>query len=153
MTEAQPAFNSHAMVAMDTFRNTCLLDNNKDSLTTSTTIADHIENQLSQMDSSYTLNSANASTAINTTTSSDSPLNSFMNNHTSSQDLIDKSNVNQVEHVLEWSPNTRYCRLNTLLGKGAFKVVHKAMDREEGYEVAWNVLHVSFIKQKIVMLF
>ncbi|KAI7904326.1 kinase-like domain-containing protein [Cokeromyces recurvatus] len=51
--------------------------------------------------------------------------------------------MNHVEHVLEWSPNKRYCRLNTLLGKGAFKVVHKAMDSEEGYEVAWNVIHIG----------
>ncbi|OAD79736.1 hypothetical protein PHYBLDRAFT_14390 [Phycomyces blakesleeanus NRRL 1555(-)] len=46
------------------------------------------------------------------------------------------------EHVVAVSPNLRYGRLNTLLGKGAFKVVHKAIDREEGYEVAWNVLQV-----------
>jgi WNK lysine deficient protein kinase len=142
MTVDQPGFDSHAMAAMDAFRSTFLLDNNKDPVTTSTTtIADHIDYQLSQMDSSYTLNSAN--TATTTTTTSGSPISSFMNNLTSSQDLIDRSNVNQAEHVLEWSPNKRYCRLNTLLGKGAFKVVHKAMDREEGYEVAWNVLHVS----------
>eukprot|EP00842_Homolaphlyctis_polyrhiza_P001660 jgi/Hompol1/2495/HPOL_002930-RA len=28
--------------------------------------------------------------------------------------------------------------LNQILGKGAYKVVFKAIDREEGYEVAWN---------------
>ncbi|KAI9028292.1 kinase-like domain-containing protein [Phycomyces nitens] len=47
------------------------------------------------------------------------------------------------EHVVAVSPNLRYGRLNTLLGKGAFKVVHKAIDREEGYEVAWNVLQIG----------
>ncbi|KAI8051386.1 kinase-like domain-containing protein [Gilbertella persicaria] len=74
----------------------------------------------------------------------------FINNHTSNQDLIDRSNQNSVERVLEWSPNKRYCRLNTLLGKGAFKVVHKAMDLEEGYEVAWNVLHIGHDNNKDV---
>ncbi|KAI7860537.1 kinase-like domain-containing protein [Circinella umbellata] len=34
----------------------------------------------------------------------------------------------------------RYLRLNTLLGKGAYKVVYKAIDRQEGYEVAWNAM-------------
>lgn len=58
-------------------------------------------------------------------------------------ELIDCSNNQVTERVVELSPNTRYGRLNTLLGKGAFKIVHKAIDREEGYEVAWNVLQVK----------
>ncbi|KAG0168728.1 signal transducing kinase of the PAK [Apophysomyces sp. BC1034] len=60
-----------------------------------------------------------------------------------SQDLIDQSNHHTAEQVVALSPNGRYGRLNTLLGKGAFKVVHKAIDREEGYEVAWNVLQIG----------
>ncbi|KAG2231219.1 kinase-like domain-containing protein [Thamnidium elegans] len=44
------------------------------------------------------------------------------------------------ERVIEVSNNGRFAKLNTFLGKGAFKVVYKAIDREEGYEVAWNVL-------------
>lgn len=47
-----------------------------------------------------------------------------------------------VERVMEVSSNGRYAKLNTFLGKGAFKLVYKAIDREEGYEVAWNVLQV-----------
>ncbi|OBZ85124.1 Serine/threonine-protein kinase pkpA [Choanephora cucurbitarum] len=47
------------------------------------------------------------------------------------------------ERVMEVSNNGRYAKLNTFLGKGAFKVVYKAIDREEGYEVAWNVLQVT----------
>lgn len=31
-------------------------------------------------------------------------------------------------------------QLNVILGKGAYKVVYKALDREEGVEVAWNCL-------------
>jgi WNK lysine deficient protein kinase len=47
------------------------------------------------------------------------------------------------ERVIEVSKDARYAKLNTFLGKGAFKVVYKAIDREEGYEVAWNVLQVT----------
>jgi hypothetical protein len=32
--------------------------------------------------------------------------------------------------------------MNQVLGKGAYKVVYKAIDREEGYEVAWNTCQV-----------
>jgi len=42
------------------------------------------------------------------------------------------------EKIIELSPNQRYAKLNIILGKGAYKVVYKALDREEGYEVAWN---------------
>lgn len=128
MTEAaqQLNFEGHAMAGIDTFRNTFLIDSKRDT----TTIADHINYQLSQYNNTVTA-------------PPDSAITTFINNHAANNsDLIDRSNQNQVEHVLEWAPNKRYCRLNTLLGKGAFKVVHKAMDREEGYEVAWNVLHV-----------
>ncbi|KAI8342304.1 kinase-like domain-containing protein [Chlamydoabsidia padenii] len=55
-------------------------------------------------------------------------------------DINDQSTLPDSEKVIEVSPNERYIRLNTLLGKGAYKVVYKAIDREEGYEVAWNVI-------------
>jgi WNK lysine deficient protein kinase len=48
-----------------------------------------------------------------------------------------------VEIVMEYSPDKRYARLNTMLGCGSFKKVFKAMDREEGNEVAWNVIKIS----------
>ncbi|KAI8148281.1 kinase-like domain-containing protein [Fennellomyces sp. T-0311] len=54
-------------------------------------------------------------------------------------EIIDHSKSHDTEKVVEVSPDSgRYLRLNTLLGKGAYKVVYKAIDREEGYEVAWN---------------
>ncbi|KAI9306926.1 kinase-like domain-containing protein [Cunninghamella echinulata] len=56
----------------------------------------------------------------------------------SQNDINDQSDSLDSEKVIEYSPNERYMRLNTLLGKGAYKVVYKAIDREEGYEVAWN---------------
>jgi len=47
------------------------------------------------------------------------------------------------EKIIELSPNKRYAKLNCILGKGAYKVVYKALDREEGYEVAWNGCQTS----------
>lgn len=142
MTETAPFDGGHATItALDTYRNNFLADKQNQIIPTST-IADHINYQLSQY--SNTATTATTSTA----NSGESPITTFINNHTANNnDLIDRSNQNQVERVLEWSPNRRYCRLNTLLGKGAFKVVHKAMDLEEGYEVAWNVLHVMYLYQ------
>lgn len=58
-------------------------------------------------------------------------------------EVIDQSRSHDSEKVVEVSPNERFARLNALLGKGAFKVVYKAIDREEGYEVAWNTIQVS----------
>lgn len=47
------------------------------------------------------------------------------------------------EVAIESSPNNRYKKLNVRLGKGAYKVVYKGIDTEEGIEVAWNVCHVG----------
>ncbi|KAL9538138.1 hypothetical protein MBANPS3_011169 [Mucor bainieri] len=55
-------------------------------------------------------------------------------------EINDQSSSHDAEKVVEVSPNERYVKLNTLLGKGAYKVVYKAIDREEGYEVAWNTM-------------
>jgi hypothetical protein len=35
--------------------------------------------------------------------------------------------------------------MNQVLGKGAYKIVYKAIDREEGYEVAWNTTQVCSV--------
>ncbi|KAF0460272.1 kinase-like protein [Gigaspora margarita] len=51
--------------------------------------------------------------------------------------------ANGRETVIEESPSGRYAKLNTVLGKGAYKVVYKAIDREEGYEVAWNCFQTT----------
>lgn len=37
----------------------------------------------------------------------------------------------------------RYAKMNVLLGKGAYKVVYKGLDLEEGYEVAWNTCQTT----------
>jgi len=47
------------------------------------------------------------------------------------------------ERILEINSTGRYAKLNVLLGKGAYKVVYKGIDREEGYEVAWNTSQTS----------
>lgn len=47
------------------------------------------------------------------------------------------------EKIVEYGgPNNRYGRLNVMLGKGAYKIVWKALDLEEGIEVAWNCSQV-----------
>ncbi|KAJ3325148.1 signal transducing kinase of the PAK [Boothiomyces sp. JEL0866] len=46
-------------------------------------------------------------------------------------DTVDRSDT---DRIVEESPNRRYAKLNQVLGKGAYKIVYKAIDREEGYE-------------------
>ena len=36
-----------------------------------------------------------------------------------------------------------------MLGKGAFKIVWKAVDRDEGYEVAWNTFQVRYFLRRV----
>lgn len=50
---------------------------------------------------------------------------------------------NETDKIVEYSPDKRYGKLNTVLGKGAYKVVWKAIDNEEGIEVAWNCFQAS----------
>ncbi|KND03674.1 WNK protein kinase [Spizellomyces punctatus DAOM BR117] len=57
--------------------------------------------------------------------------------------LNQQDSRDDLERVMETSPNARYAKLNQLLGKGAYKVVYKAIDREEGYEVAWNTCQTT----------
>lgn len=40
-------------------------------------------------------------------------------------------------------PCMRYRRLQTVLGEGTFKIVYKAIDQEEGKEVAWNEIKMG----------
>lgn len=47
------------------------------------------------------------------------------------------------EHIMEISPSGRYGKLNIILGKGAYKVVWKALDLEDGIEVAWNAFQTT----------
>ncbi len=50
------------------------------------------------------------------------------------------------EKILEFGgTNNRYGKLNVILGKGAYKVVWKAIDLEEGIEVAWNSCQVIIL--------
>ncbi|KAF8936601.1 kinase-like domain-containing protein [Dissophora ornata] len=63
-------------------------------------------------------------------------------NFSSFAEYIDHSK-NETEKVVEVSPNGRYAKLNSVLGKGAYKIVYKGIDREEGYEVAWNCFQTT----------
>ncbi|ORX79090.1 kinase-like protein [Anaeromyces robustus] len=56
---------------------------------------------------------------------------------------IDLSNKHDSERIVEISPNRRYAKLNCILGKGAYKTVYKALDWEEGFEVAWSSTQTS----------
>ncbi|QDZ19361.1 dual specificity protein kinase [Chloropicon primus] len=45
--------------------------------------------------------------------------------------------------VMCTDPSGRYLKYNELLGEGAFKKVYKALDEQEGREVAWNEIQVQ----------
>ncbi|ORX95084.1 kinase-like protein [Basidiobolus meristosporus CBS 931.73] len=60
---------------------------------------------------------------------------------------IDRSN-DGVEKTVEVGPKGRFTKLNTILGKGAYKMVYKAIDREEGLEVAWNCFQLKSSKSE-----
>jgi WNK lysine deficient protein kinase len=62
---------------------------------------------------------------------------------TQEEEKIPIINCQGSERILEYGgPNNRYGKLNVILGKGAYKVVWKAIDLEEGIEVAWNSCQV-----------
>ncbi|GJJ77834.1 WNK lysine deficient protein kinase [Entomortierella parvispora] len=63
-------------------------------------------------------------------------------NLSSFSEYIDHSK-HDPEKVVEVSPDGRYAKLNSVLGKGAYKIVYKGIDREEGYEVAWNCFQTT----------
>ncbi len=55
-----------------------------------------------------------------------------------------KGHVHEVERIIEYGgPNSQYAKLNTILGRGAYKTVWKGLDRDEGIEVAWNILETT----------
>lgn len=58
---------------------------------------------------------------------------------------VDKAIIanHEGEKIVEYGgPNNRYGKFNVILGKGAYKIVWKAIDLEEGIEVAWNSCQV-----------
>ena len=50
--------------------------------------------------------------------------------------------------ILEEDPSGRFVKLKGVLGKGAFKTVHRGFDREEGVEIAWNIVRCSSLDTK-----
>ncbi|KAI8360077.1 kinase-like domain-containing protein [Mortierella sp. GBAus27b] len=52
------------------------------------------------------------------------------------------------ETPLETDPTGRFQRLSGVLGKGAYKLVYRAIDQEEGVEVAWNQLRIDHLTKK-----
>lgn len=57
--------------------------------------------------------------------------------------MVKNSTIEESERIIDVSPSGRYAKLNVLLGKGAHKVVYKCIDREEGYECAWNTVQTT----------
>lgn len=57
--------------------------------------------------------------------------------------MTNDSPPSDVQQVVETSPNGRYTRYSSVLGKGAYKTVYEAFDTEEALQVAWNKLHVD----------
>ncbi|KAI9292148.1 kinase-like protein [Neoconidiobolus thromboides FSU 785] len=57
-----------------------------------------------------------------------------------SNDNLEATNTltKKIEKIIELGPRGRYAKLSVLLGKGAYKIVYKGIDRDEGFEVAWN---------------
>ena len=52
--------------------------------------------------------------------------------------------LQEQERIIDYGgPNSQYAKLNTILGRGAYKTVWKGLDREEGIEVAWNILETT----------
>eukprot|EP00029_Vermamoeba_vermiformis_P009859 TRINITY_DN5061_c0_g2_i1.p1 TRINITY_DN5061_c0_g2~~TRINITY_DN5061_c0_g2_i1.p1 ORF type:complete len:1322 (+),score=338.05 TRINITY_DN5061_c0_g2_i1:182-4147(+) len=50
---------------------------------------------------------------------------------------------NGQDQVVETDPTGRYVRGNDELGRGASKIVYRAIDRDRGLEVAWNQIKLS----------
>lgn len=44
-------------------------------------------------------------------------------------------------------PEGRYKRTDEIIGMGSYKIVYKAIDQEEGIEVAWNEINLSRFKE------
>eukprot|EP00028_Trichosphaerium_sp_Am-I-7-wt_P004409 CAMPEP_0168532590 /NCGR_PEP_ID=MMETSP0405-20121227/16383_1 /TAXON_ID=498012 /ORGANISM="Trichosphaerium sp, Strain Am-I-7 wt" /LENGTH=58 /DNA_ID=CAMNT_0008558111 /DNA_START=19 /DNA_END=191 /DNA_ORIENTATION=+ len=45
--------------------------------------------------------------------------------------------------VVETDADNRYIRFADKLGQGAFKVVYRGIDRDQGLEVAWNQIKLD----------
>ncbi|KAK3831292.1 MAG: kinase-like domain-containing protein [Linnemannia elongata] len=59
-------------------------------------------------------------------------------------DLEDSEN----EAPLETDPTNRFQRCDEVLGEGAYKLVYRACDLEEGNEVAWNQLRFDHLSKR-----
>jgi len=47
--------------------------------------------------------------------------------------------------IIDESPNERYMKYDDIIGTGAFKIVNKAFDTNEGIYVAWNTIHLDSV--------
>jgi len=54
--------------------------------------------------------------------------------------------VNGKEIPIAESPDSRYVCFNDVVGKGAYKIVYRAYDRQQGIDVAWNSINISSLE-------
>ena len=102
-----------------------------------------------------TISAAGSGSVASPSASALSPLNSPVANQnetvtisSTENEEFDASNrgghVQEQERIIEYGgPSSQYAKLNTILGRGAYKTVWKGLDREEGIEVAWNILETT----------
>ncbi len=80
-----------------------------------------------------------------------------LSTHSSIPQSLAPSQENCNEKIIEISPDGVFAKLSTVLGKGSCKVVWKAINRDEGVEVAWNCVKTtkdeySLLSQEIEIL-
>ncbi|CAO3571045.1 unnamed protein product [Mortierella alpina] len=60
----------------------------------------------------------------------------------------DMADDSENDAPLETDPTGRYQRCDEVLGEGAYKLVYRACDLEEGNEVAWNQLRFDHLSRR-----
>lgn len=70
--------------------------------------------------------------------STDNELNSTRDEEDEDLSSLIHSYPNNKNEVVEVSPKGRFFRFNDLLGSGAYKMVFRGLDNDQGCEVAWN---------------
>ncbi|KAF9586160.1 Serine/threonine-protein kinase wnk3 [Lunasporangiospora selenospora] len=60
----------------------------------------------------------------------------------------DQNNDAEGDGPVETDPTGRFQRCDEILGEGAYKLVYRAFDQEEGVEVAWNQLRLDHLSKK-----
>ena len=57
----------------------------------------------------------------------------------------DNEDNEQQNKAIEHSTKGRFCRFADELGRGAYKIVSKGLDKETGREIAWNAINLQML--------